>query len=118
MVQDGRVGEDLYYRLREFLIRTPSLRDHPGDIPLIAQSLWRRIAGDEASPLPGEILEELKTLRWPGNSRELKAVLNALHDFFGKRTLRREHLRAVCLPPGHAMAPGPGARARGMIGLR
>jgi DNA-binding NtrC family response regulator len=118
MVQTGQFREDLYYRLREFLIRTPSLRDHPGDIPLIAQSLWRRIAGDGKSLLSGEILEELKALRWPGNARELKAVLNPLHDFFGTRILRREHLRAVFLLQGHAEAQGSGARARGGIGLR
>lgn len=118
MVQAGQFREDLYYRLRGFLIRTPALRDHPDDIPLIAQALWRRIAGDGASPLSGEIREELKTLRWPGNARELKAVLNAFHDFSRTRTLRREHLRAVFLLQGYAVGPGLGARARGKIGLR
>ncbi|OGP79631.1 MAG: hypothetical protein A2Z26_03650 [Deltaproteobacteria bacterium RBG_16_66_15] len=118
MVQDGRFREDLYYRLREFLIRTPSLRDHPGDIPLIAQSLWRRIAGDGESPLSGEILEELKTLRWPGNARELKAVLSSLHSFFRTGNLRPEYLRAVFLSLGQDVSSRTEPRGRWKAVLR
>jgi hypothetical protein len=97
MVRDGRFREDLYYRLREFLIRTPSLRDYPDDIPLIAQSLWKGIAGDGQSPLSREILEELKTLRWPGNARELKAVLSSVYSFVSNRNIRPEYLKAIFL---------------------
>lgn len=118
MVRDGRFREDLYYRLREFLIRTPSLRDHPGDIPLIAQSLWRRIAGDGGSPLSGEILEELEALRWPGNARELKAVLSSLHSFFRTGNLRREYLRAVFLSLGQDVSSRTEPRGRGKVALR
>ena len=45
MVQEGRFREDLYYRLRGYIIHTPALRDHREDIPILAQALWEKIAG-------------------------------------------------------------------------
>ena len=53
MVMDGQFREDLYFRLREFLIRTPALRDRPEDIPLLAEHCWgqdRRGWEEGASP--------------------------------------------------------------------
>jgi DNA-binding NtrC family response regulator len=117
MVKDGKFREDLYYRLREFLIRTPSLRDHPGDIPLIAQSLWRRITGEGERPLSGEILDELKALRWTGNSRELKAVLSYLYSYVRKGNLRPEILRAVFLSLGQDVSSRPEPRGRWKVAL-
>ena len=105
MVQIGHFREDLYYRLREFLIYTPALRDHPEDIPLLAQLFWRRIVQDEQKTLPPEILEELKSYRWPGNARELKTVFTNLRALFGVDYLRVEHLRAVFMLLGQAAMP-------------
>ena len=75
MVQTGQFREDLYYRLRGFLIRTPALREHPDDIPLLAQHFWQKINHGKRKILPPEILTELKSCRWPGNARELKMML-------------------------------------------
>ena len=47
MVQAGQFRKDLYYRLREFLIIAPPLRDHAEDIPLLAQTFWKSITQDE-----------------------------------------------------------------------
>lgn len=46
MLQAGTFREDLYYRLRGFLVPTPALREHSEDIPLIANHLWQRITKD------------------------------------------------------------------------
>ena len=54
LVKTGQFREDLYYRLRGFLIRTPALKEHPEDIPLIARHVWTSITGGTRSPLPGE----------------------------------------------------------------
>jgi sigma-54 dependent transcriptional regulator, flagellar regulatory protein len=103
MVQAGHFREDLYYRLREFLIRTPALRDHPGDIPLLAQAFWAKIVQDETKALSKEILQELNPYRWPGNARELKTVLTNLRSLFGPDHLKVDHLRAVFLLQGQTL---------------
>jgi len=100
MVQAGKFREDLYYRLRGFLIRTPALRDRQMDIPVLAQFFWKNITRDNNRNLPQDILDELKNYSWPGNARELKMVLNNLCALFGTKGLRGEHLRAVFLLEG------------------
>ena len=95
MVKAGRFREDLYYRLRSFLIRTHALRTHPEDVPILARRFWKKITGDERAVLPDDILNELMSYGWPGNARELKAVLSSLHALFGKDDLDVARLRAV-----------------------
>lgn len=102
MVRAKQFREDLYYRLRAFLIRTPVLRDHPHDIPVLARFFWKKIARDERVVLPDDILAELQTYLWPGNARELKAVLMSLHTLFGKDGLDVARLRAVFQIQGQA----------------
>ena len=94
MVESGEFREDLYYRLRQFLIYTPDLRDDPRNLELIAQEVWREIAKPDAR-LPKEILDDLCRHRWPGNVRELRSVLGSLKNFFGTSDLKREQLNAV-----------------------
>jgi transcriptional regulator of acetoin/glycerol metabolism len=99
MVQAGRFREDLYYRLCSFLIQTPALKEHPQDIPQLAQFLWKGITGEPSQSLSKEILARLKSYRWPGNVRELKAVLSNIYTLFGKDNLGVEHLDAVYQEP-------------------
>lgn len=81
MVDDGAFRADLYFRLKVFQIRLPSLRDRIADLPALAGaalSAWndkvtdptRRIAG-----LSDETLEVLQAYDWPGNVRELVAAI-------------------------------------------
>jgi transcriptional regulator with AAA-type ATPase domain len=107
MVKTGQFREDLYYRLRAFLIRTPVLRDHSEDIPTLARFFWKRIARDERAALPDDIFAELQSYSWPGNARELKAVLMSLHALFGKDDLDTARLRAVFQIQGQASAETP-----------
>jgi len=95
MMQAGDFREDLYYRLRAFMIRTPALRDHADDIPVLATHFWRSITRDAAAELPQDILGELSRYRWPGNARELRMVLSGLFGLFGSEALSANHLRAV-----------------------
>ncbi|MDN5874559.1 MAG: sigma-54 dependent transcriptional regulator [Sinobacteraceae bacterium] len=77
---DGRFRQDLYYRLNVIEIRTPPLREHPEDIPELAQSILARIAKRTPdAPQPPELgSDALQTLAhhpFPGNVRELENVL-------------------------------------------
>lgn len=106
MMQTGDFREDLYYRLRAFMIRTPALRDHADDIPVLAVHFWRSITRDAAAELPQDILVELSRYRWPGNARELRMVLSGLFGLFGTETLSAHHLRAVFEFEGQAGGVG------------
>lgn len=94
MVKTEKFRADLFYRLRQFVIPTPDLREDPQNLLLIAQQLWREITRAKA-PLPQEILDDLRHHRWPGNVRELRSVLSALNNYFGAVGLKRDHLNAV-----------------------
>ncbi|MEK6287589.1 MAG: sigma 54-interacting transcriptional regulator [Acidobacteriota bacterium] len=112
MVKAGQFREDLYYRLRAFLLRAPALCDHPEDIPILARSFWKKIARDERAVLPDDILAELRSRAWPGNARELKAVLMSLHALFGNEGLDAARLRAVFQIQGQASQESPDAVAQ------
>lgn len=112
MVKGGQFREDLYYRLRAFLLRTPVLRDHPEDIPTLARFFWKKIARDERASLPDDIMAELESYSWPGNARELKAVLMSLHTLFGKDDLDTTRLKAVFQIQVQGTAESPEAAAQ------
>jgi DNA-binding NtrC family response regulator len=118
MVQAGHFREDLYYRLCEFPIRIPALKERAEDISALAQHFWRKITQDEKHGLKQEILDELQSMPWPGNARELKTVLSTLHAFFRTTDLRVEHLRAVLELQGHPMRPRGQAGPSRKIGLQ
>lgn len=75
----GQFRRDLYYRLKNMLpIYTPSLRDHPEDIPAIVQRLWQKLTGNEDAKLSTEVVRELCKHEWSGNVRDLRGELLAL----------------------------------------
>jgi DNA-binding NtrC family response regulator len=102
MVGQGQFREDLFESLSGLIIRTPSLRDIPDDIPLIALKMWKEIARDEKATLPAEVLDELACYTWPGNGRELKTVLGQLQALFGNADLKARHARMIFSLQGQA----------------
>ena len=116
LVQEGAFREDLYYRLRAFVVRTPPLREHPEDVPALAAHFWRRILRSSDARLPKEVLDELRVHGWPGNARELRTVLASLHALFGPKRLARHHVRAVFEQSGQ-FARGAGADPEAEIAL-
>lgn len=91
LVVEGRFREDLYQRLNVVQMRTPSLREHKDDIPIIANAWWRRFHGNAV--LKEEQIAALMDYDYPGNVRELINILDratALEesDF---EALMREH---------------------------
>lgn len=78
---EGRLRQDLYYRLRVVPIRVPPLRERKEDIPVLAEHFlaryWARHRGqDEPVPrLSSAALKVLQAQPWPGNVRELQNVI-------------------------------------------
>jgi transcriptional regulator with GAF, ATPase, and Fis domain len=73
-VENGSFRADLYFRLKVFEIRIPSLRERRSDVPALARNAARRIAADlriPVPPLPDAVVERLAARDWPGNVREL-----------------------------------------------
>jgi transcriptional regulator with GAF, ATPase, and Fis domain len=67
--------QDLYYRLNVLSVRTPALRDRPGDIPILARHFLERSRQKTARAVSGISPEAESTLvgyHWPGNVRELR----------------------------------------------
>ncbi|UFH56295.1 sigma 54-interacting transcriptional regulator [Spirosoma sp. KNUC1025] len=77
-VAEGRFRMDLYFRLATFPITLPSLRERPGDIPLLAQFFAQKSARKLGKPFRGisdTVLKELVNYPWPGNIRELENII-------------------------------------------
>jgi two-component system NtrC family response regulator len=73
-VADGSFREDLFYRLKGVVLRSPSLDKRPGDVALLARLFLRR-AGDGRVRFGPDALDWLAARRWPGNVRELRAAV-------------------------------------------
>jgi len=70
-VKEGKLREDLYYRLNVFQIQIPPLHERYGDIQLLTKHFLARKKKD----ISAEALQMLTNYRWPGNVRELENVL-------------------------------------------
>jgi NtrC-family two-component system response regulator AlgB len=77
-VAKGTFREDLLYRLDVISLQLPSLRQRPGDILPIAESLLPMIAAHTGSAVKGfsqAAQDGMKRYSWPGNIRELRNVI-------------------------------------------
>ncbi len=74
-VQEGRFREDLFYRLKVFPIRVPSLRERSEDVPLLASHFLKKYSQEFGRAIGGfsqQAMEMLRSYKWPGNVRELE----------------------------------------------
>ena len=77
-VEAGRFREDLYYRLNEFEITIPPLRDRMEDLEPFINFFIRETNHDLNKNITGvnpALLKKLQAYSWPGNLRELKNVI-------------------------------------------
>jgi two-component system, NtrC family, nitrogen regulation response regulator NtrX len=77
----GRFREDLYHRLSVILIHVPPLHERKEDIPLLAGYFMEEICAEQGKPLilfDDEAFDRLKQLKWTGNIRELRNVVERL----------------------------------------
>jgi DNA-binding NtrC family response regulator len=72
---EGRLREDLVYRLNTVEIRLPPLRERRDDIPDLASLFLARARGGSARRLSAAAMEALLAHPWPGNVRELEHVV-------------------------------------------
>jgi DNA-binding NtrC family response regulator len=74
-LREGKLREDLYYRISAITVHLPPLRDRREDILPLANSFLRRFAAQAGRNLTGftpEAAEQLRKFDWPGNVRQLQ----------------------------------------------
>jgi two-component system response regulator HydG len=75
LVEEGRLREDLYFRINVIHVEMPPLRARGGDALLLAQhfvDLQAARAGKRVTGISPAAAEKLQAYRWPGNVRELQ----------------------------------------------
>jgi transcriptional regulator with PAS, ATPase and Fis domain len=92
MVAAGTFREDLYYRISGFPIRLPALRERVEDLPMLAESLLKRMAGAQSATLTAQAQQRLSLHPFPGNIRELRNILERARLFADDGLIRPEHL--------------------------
>jgi formate hydrogenlyase transcriptional activator len=78
LVSEGKLRQDLLYRLNVVPIQMPSLRERAADIPLLVEYFIARFAkkaGKKFRTIDKNSLKLLQQYEWPGNVRELQNVI-------------------------------------------
>jgi two-component system, NtrC family, response regulator AtoC len=93
-VQDGKMREDLLYRLQVFPVMMPPLRERGEDIQLLADYFLGQLNERQGTSKvwTEDSLDRLRTHSWPGNVRELK---NVVHRAF---IMADHEITPRCLP--------------------
>ncbi len=79
LLKDNVLRKDLYYRLSTVTIDLPPLREHPEDIPLLAEEYISAKAYKYAKSIQSigpDVIALFSQYGWPGNVRELHNVLD------------------------------------------
>jgi len=100
LVAEGKFRQDLFYRINVMRIESPSLQEHPEDIPQIAEHFLRHYAQMFQKPMDSiepDALHMLQAYPWPGNVRELENVMQRAIILSPGMTVRVEDL-ALSLP--------------------
>jgi DNA-binding NtrC family response regulator len=98
----GRFRQDLYFRLAQFCVELPPLRQRRDDLPLLVEHFVRVFAAEMRIDPPPQVdpavLESLAEHDFPGNVRELKNLIERCLIESGGRKIQRQHLRFLPQP--------------------
>lgn len=108
MVREGTFREDLFYRLKGVVLRTPALAERAADVAPLATRFLRRVAPN--ARFSADALAWLQAQEWPGNVRQLRAVVESAGALIlpGSEQVDAELLR---LASGEISAPVEAAPA-------
>jgi DNA-binding NtrC family response regulator len=107
-VRAGQFRQDLYYRLAEFTIVVPPLRERREDIAALASRFREEASVELRRPVGGmepEAVEVLRAHTWPGNVRELRNVVRQAVLLCEGFTLRAAELRRLLTPRHSEVVP-------------
>ena len=108
LVASGQMREDLYFRLNEFTITVPPLRERKDDIPYLAKrfmDLTNKELQKNVKGFSEYCLEALLSYNWPGNVRQLRSVIRRA-VLLADDLITEKHLEIKRAPvPGLAFTP-------------
>ena len=104
-IRDGKLRDDLFYRLNVFTIELPPLRDRKDDLGLLVQAFIDEFnARDRRSivAVAPEAMRMLEAYDWPGNVRELRNVMERATILARGEFIEPQHLPRFGAPLKHA----------------
>jgi len=107
-VNNGKLREDLFYRLNVFAIDLPPLRERREDIPLLVQSFlteFNRTNAKGIRAVDQDAMYILERYPWPGNIRELRNVIERATILAESEFIEPRHLPPTLLARGEESLP-------------
>jgi DNA-binding NtrC family response regulator len=107
MIDKEQFRPDLLYRLQQFSIVVPPLRDHREDIPELAHHFNRKYSTKFAKEVPelsSDLMTRLCECDWPGNVRQLDAIIAQYYVTGDLEIIERELPSPLSLAPGYCAA--------------
>jgi DNA-binding NtrC family response regulator len=107
-VQNGKLREDLYYRLNVFAITLPPLRERKEDLPLLIQAFLNEFNTRNGKAVAGVEQLAMRTLEqydWPGNVRELRNVIERATILAESQFIDARHLPPFLVQVGEEAKP-------------
>lgn len=97
-MREGRLREDLFYRLHVVPLRIPPLRERGDDVILLAKHFLIEFAAQEERAISGfseDARREFRRYPWPGNVRQLENIIHRLVLTAQGETVGYDELRAA-----------------------
>ncbi len=101
-VKDGKLREDLYYRLNVFQLNVPALKERVGDIRLLSHFFVAKRGGQ----ISDAAMQQLEQYDWPGNVRELENVLERAAILSSGGQIETQHLPSDIVRNSDATSDG------------
>jgi two-component system, NtrC family, response regulator HydG len=100
-IKQNRFRQDLYFRLKVIEVDVPPLRERPEDIPYLVQYFLDKLAIEcrrtvHITPAAIQILQQYP---WPGNVRQLRALLESTVAMSESDTIEADELKRVLTAP-------------------
>lgn len=93
LVASGEFRQDLYYRINILELQLPSLRERPEDIMVLIHHLLQQ--QNKHLTFTADAVNYLQNYDWPGNIRELQAVIYRLIVLLDGNTVNKEVLQQI-----------------------
>ncbi|MBA2301421.1 MAG: sigma-54-dependent Fis family transcriptional regulator [Acidobacteria bacterium] len=106
--RNGKLREDLYYRLNVFNVDLPPLRDRKDDIPLLVQTFlneFNRMNNKTVRGVDQDAMYLMEHYPWPGNIRELRNVIERATILADGEFIEVKHLPATLVSKGEESLP-------------